>query len=99
MRLFCARRWRALVLMGVAVAGWVGAWAQRVGVAAREAPADVSAALDPILKKHSIPGMAVLVLHGDRVVARGAAGVRKSGDATPVTIDDQWHIGSCTKSM
>ena len=62
-------------------------------------PADVSSILEPILKKHKIPGMAVLVLHGNEVVARGAAGVRKDGDATAVTIDDQWHMGSCTKSM
>src|SRR5262249_44999102 len=38
-------------------------------------------------------------LHGREVVARGVAGVRKAGDATAVTIDDRWHIGSCTKSM
>jgi CubicO group peptidase (beta-lactamase class C family) len=62
-------------------------------------PADVSEAVAPVLKKHDVPGMAVLVLHGREVVARGAAGVRKAGDPTPVTINDRWHIGSCTKSM
>jgi CubicO group peptidase (beta-lactamase class C family) len=66
---------------------------------AADGPQDVSGALEPILRKHDIPGMAVLVLHGHEIVARGAAGVRKAGDATPVTIDDEWHLGSCTKSM
>src|SRR4051812_27907352 len=63
------------------------------------APEDVSTAIDPILRKHNIPGMAVLVMHGQDVVALGAAGVRKTGDPTPITVDDKFHIGSCTKSM
>src|SRR5262245_23540067 len=69
-----------------------------VGVA-RAQPTDVSEALGPILKKHDIPGMTVLVLHGREEVAKGTAGVRKAGDETPVTADDLWHLGSCTKSM
>jgi CubicO group peptidase (beta-lactamase class C family) len=32
-------------------------------------------------------------------VAHGAVGVRKFGDTTPVTINDQWLLSSCTKAM
>ncbi len=34
-----------------------------------------------------------------KIIAAGATGVRKFGDPTPVTINDKFHIGSCTKSM
>jgi len=33
------------------------------------------------------------------VLARGVAGTRRTGGATPVTLDDRWHLGSCTKAM
>jgi CubicO group peptidase (beta-lactamase class C family) len=34
-----------------------------------------------------------------RIVEIGAAGVRRAGSNEKVSIDDRWHIGSCTKSM
>ncbi len=34
-----------------------------------------------------------------QVLAIRAVGVRKFGAAGAVTIEDRWHIGSCTKSM
>lgn len=52
-----------------------------------------------IVEKHSLPGMIVAVLDGSGVSAIGAAGVRKAGDPTPITIDDRIHLGSCTKAM
>jgi CubicO group peptidase (beta-lactamase class C family) len=95
--------WRVLVagLVLGGAAGWARAQEAAAGGGA-DAPrgaADVSSELKPILEKHNVPGMAVLVLNGHEVVARGAAGVRKVGDPTPVTIGDRWHLGSCTKSM
>jgi len=55
--------------------------------------------LQPIREKHDLPGMAALVLTGDGVVATGVVGVRKRGTTVPVTLDDQWHLGSDTKAM
>lgn len=66
------------------------AWAQ---------PADVSQDLAPLLKEHKVPALAVLVLRGDAVVASGIAGVRAEGRNEPATLEDLWHLGSCTKSM
>lgn len=60
---------------------------------------DVSPQLAAVIEKHQIPAMAAVVLRGDRVVAHGVTGVRKSGDDTKATMDDLWHLGSCTKSM
>jgi len=47
----------------------------------------------------NIPGIAAIVLKHGRVVMRGVAGVRRAGDNRPVTFDDSFHLGSCTKAM
>lgn len=60
---------------------------------------DLGAILEPIRAKNDLPGLAAVVLRGRTVIAGGVAGTRKRGDATPVTLDDRWHLGSCTKSM
>src|SRR3954470_20031781 len=45
------------------------------------------------------PGMVALVLEGERVVAEGAAGVRKAGSPEAVILGDRFHLGSETKAM
>ncbi len=36
---------------------------------------------------------------GERIIAQGAAGVRKRGTGQRITFDDRFHLGSCTKAM
>lgn len=55
--------------------------------------------LEAIRKKHSLPALAMVVVKDGQICDRAAVGVRKSGDSTPVTTNDVFHIGSCTKSM
>jgi CubicO group peptidase (beta-lactamase class C family) len=55
--------------------------------------------LDPILKKYDLPGLAAAIVTSKGLSAVGAVGVRKYGTDTPVTIDDQFHLGSDTKAM
>jgi CubicO group peptidase (beta-lactamase class C family) len=62
-------------------------------------PADTAQALEILRKQYNLPALAVVVVKDGKICDRAAVGVRKSGDPTPVTIDDQFHIGSCTKSM
>ncbi|GJQ29862.1 MAG: hypothetical protein HBSAPP03_17460 [Phycisphaerae bacterium] len=62
-------------------------------------PRDIAPLLTPILEAHKVPGMAAAVVEGDHVVMIGAAGVRAAGKPEAATIDDLWHLGSCTKSM
>jgi CubicO group peptidase (beta-lactamase class C family) len=66
---------------------------------AQSLPADTTQALETIRKKYDLPALAVVVVKDGKICDRAAVGVRKMGDPTPVTIDDQWHIGSDTKSM
>jgi CubicO group peptidase (beta-lactamase class C family) len=55
-----------------------------------------------VKEQHASAGLpalwvALIPASGEPLVA--AQGVRKFGDETPVTIDDQIHLGSCTKAM
>lgn len=62
-------------------------------------PADVSHVVEQVRAKADLPGMAVAVVVEGKLVAQGTSGVRKRGGEAAVTIDDKWHLGSCTKSM
>ena len=55
--------------------------------------------LQELIKRYDIPGMAVAVLDGERVIESAAVGVRVRGGEEQVTLDDLWHLGSCTKAM
>lgn len=64
-----------------------------------DGPRDVTAVLRPIREKHDLPAMAGAIVTGEGLEAIGADGVRERGKQVMVTIDDKWHLGSCTKSM
>ncbi|HWX20005.1 MAG TPA: serine hydrolase domain-containing protein [Candidatus Binatia bacterium] len=76
-------------------------WAQAAaGSTAGEAlPAGTAQALEVIRKKYDLPALAVVVVKEGKICDRAAVGVRKSGEKKLVTTNDQFHIGSCTKSM
>src|SRR4051794_20762120 len=59
---------------------------------------DLSSLLEPIRAKHNVPGMVAAIVEGARISAIGAAGVREAGKPDAVTVEDLFHIGSCTKS-
>jgi len=64
------------------------------------APVNVDAILQAILGRGAERfGMAAAVLRGERIIAQGAAGVRKRGTAERITLNDRFHLGSCTKAM
>lgn len=75
---------------------WAGACT--ISVAGAK-PADVSAELAGFVGDGKSPGLAVAAVLDGKVIAVGAAGVRMSGDPAKVTVEDKFHIGSCTKSM
>jgi len=60
---------------------------------------NLSAALEDIRKNQRLPGMAAVVMRDGVVIAEGAAGVRKLGEAAVITVEDRFGIGSCTKRM
>jgi CubicO group peptidase (beta-lactamase class C family) len=60
---------------------------------------DMSHAIETIRQKHDFPALAAVVVKDGQICDRVAVGVRKWGDLTPVTTNDVFHIGSCTKAM
>lgn len=65
----------------------------------KSAVENLNDSLTEILEQHDVPSLAAAVVFGGEIHAAGAVGVRKRGDDTPVTVDDKYHIGSCTKAM
>ena len=64
------------------------------------APAtDLNDRLEALRSQHKLPALAAAVIKGQTTVALGAVGVRKDGGSERVTVEDKFHIGSCTKSM
>lgn len=70
---------------------------------AKAAGNDQNAEIELVLKKirqaHDLPALACAVVLGGQTVAQAAVGVRKYGSDVPVTVNDQFHLGSCTKAM
>jgi CubicO group peptidase (beta-lactamase class C family) len=62
-------------------------------------PADTAQTLEVIRKQYNLPALAVVIAKDGKICERAAVGVRKLGDPTLVATNDQFHIGSCTKSM
>jgi CubicO group peptidase (beta-lactamase class C family) len=64
-----------------------------------KSPISLDATLAPIIRRAKIPGMAAVVLRGNRIIAQGVAGVRKQGASERITLDDQFELCSATKAM
>jgi CubicO group peptidase (beta-lactamase class C family) len=60
---------------------------------------NISALLEGQRLIHGLPAVAAVVIRGDKIVARGVAGLRRLGGAEPARLDDRWHLGSCTKAI
>jgi len=64
-----------------------------------QAAADLNSILEPIRQTYDLPALAGAIVTSKSLAAAGAAGVRKYGTKIPVTINDQFHLGSDTKAM
>lgn len=62
---------------------------------------DLSNELSELLlgKEQVCPAISIATVHSSEIVSIGSAGVRKRGSKEKVEIDDNFHLGSCTKSM
>lgn len=60
---------------------------------------DLSPMLAERVAADGMPALTAWVTDGERTLARGVAGVRVRGGEVKATLDDRWHVGSCTKSM
>ena len=60
---------------------------------------DLSAFLEPLRAKADVPALAAAVIIDGEIKAVGVVGVRKLREEAPVTVNDQFHLGSCTKAI
>ena len=65
---------------------------------AAESP-EFRAKIDVIRRDNRLPALAAAAVLNGEITDLAATGVRKTGTDSEVTIDDKWHLGSCTKSM
>src|ERR1017187_4012491 len=68
-------------------------------IAAADQTTSLDQVLEPIRSQRHLPALAAAVVKDGRMAACGAVGFRKHGSTERVTVNDEWHIGSCTKSM
>ncbi len=60
---------------------------------------DVGVLIEPIRKRFKLPALAVAAVKDSKTVLLGAVGARRAGGTERVTVNDQFHLGSCAKSM
>jgi CubicO group peptidase (beta-lactamase class C family) len=63
------------------------------------APESLNWLLAIIRRKYDLPALAGAIVTSKGLSGVGAVGVRKYGTDTPVTVEDQFHLGSDTKAM
>lgn len=99
-QLLFSRAGNCAALCAFALAGAVPAFAQ-IGeqTQAVAAPREMSARLEAIVAQRKVPGLAAVVLQGDRIVAQGVAGVRRAGAPERLTLDDRFLLCSGGKAM
>ena len=86
-------RWRSVATLSAA---WCAIASSALWAAE---PIDVSAELVAVAKQHKVHGLAVAVIAGGKLTKLGATGIRANGHEAKVTVDDLWHLGSCTKAI
>lgn len=55
--------------------------------------------LKELLKESELPGVAALLIQNGKITRQACAGVRRAGTKEAITLDDKFHLGSCTKAM
>ena len=61
--------------------------------------ADLAEVLAPIRARHAVPALGAAVLVDGQLVALASAASAAPATTKWVTVDDRWHLGSCTKAM
>ncbi len=96
----------ALVLVGVCAVASGQAAPEGVapvdaGRAARTAldAAGLRDGLEAIRAKHRVPALGALIMDSSGTLWQGATGRRQQTSKEPVSVEDRWHLGSCTKAM
>src|SRR6187401_1727472 len=55
--------------------------------------------ISSLQQKYSLPAIAAAIVTSNGIIEINVIGIRKNGSDITVTIDDRWHLGSCTKPL
>lgn len=69
------------------------------GLAHATGAGDFAGELEAIRARNHLPALAAAAVQDGVITDCAAVGLRSVDDDAPVTLDDQWHLGSITKSM
>jgi CubicO group peptidase (beta-lactamase class C family) len=65
----------------------------------RLTPAYLSAIIDKARARYNIPAIAIVVMNSNKILLQQVQGVRVMDKPHKATLDDYFHIGSCSKSV
>jgi CubicO group peptidase (beta-lactamase class C family) len=85
-------KWSLLMLLGIFLI-------TTQTLAAEISNSSLEQTLETFRQRYNLPALAAAVVQGEQIVATAAVGLRKQGTDVLVTVNDVFHIGSCTKSM
>jgi len=85
--------------VGLALHAWFRAPSASSRSESPPVPENLNSLLEPIRQRYDLPALAGAIVTSQGLTAVGAVGMRKYGSDTPVTVDDQFHLGSDTKAM
>lgn len=60
---------------------------------------DLEKQLETIRNAYVVPGISAAIYVDGKLVEHGVAGIRKIGFSEPISRENKFHLGSCTKSM
>ncbi|MDQ8202261.1 serine hydrolase domain-containing protein [Pelagicoccus sp. SDUM812003] len=66
---------------------------------AAEPEGSLESVLAAQVESSGLPSIAAIAISSQETLDSAAVGVRKIGDPTRVTLEDKYHLGSCTKSL
>lgn len=55
--------------------------------------------VDYFREQNKLPALAAIMVKDGQIIEKSAMGKRSNASNIPVTVNDQWHVGSITKSM
>ena len=89
----------AAILISLALASCGGGGGSSVGDPGIPNDGTLQSVLDQVRTGHSVPAVAAVLIEGNSIVEIGVSGTRVIDGQEPVTTDDQWHLGSISKSI
>jgi CubicO group peptidase (beta-lactamase class C family) len=60
---------------------------------------EIEQKIKTLQNQSAMPGLQIVVSEDEKTIFEYTNGIRAEGQAVPITSNDKWHIGSCTKPM